>query len=201
MLCLIQCGETDWDRERRILGAADLPLAASGRAQVVEACTKLLPVKLAMVYHGGDEAAAETAAIAARAASCRVRTESDLHDPALGMLEGVSRIEFEERFPSRFRQWCDDPLNLTAPEGEPIIEARSRILGAIGKLARRNRGEEFGVVLHSFGLALVRAWLAAAPSSEVWSASKQRPSIERYSLHESVIEQMLEADSLQTAGL
>jgi broad specificity phosphatase PhoE len=200
MLCLIRCGETDWDREGRILGATDLPLSAPGRALIADACAKQLPHKLALVYHGGDEAAAESAAVAARAAGARTRTEGDLHDPDLGVLEGMCRKDFEDRFYSRFRQWNDDPLSLTPPEGEPVIEARARILGAIGRIARRNRGGEFGVVLHSFGLALVRGWLAGIPSQGVWATIADRPLIERYPLHESVATQMLEAATLEHAG-
>lgn len=201
MLTLIQCGETDWDRERRILGSADLPLAASGRAHVVEACEKLLPVKIAQVYHAGDESAAETASIAARIAGGRARTEPDLHDPQLGMLEGITRQDFQERFHSRFRQWNDDPINLVPPEGEPIVDARARLFASIAKLAKRNRGGEFGVVMHCFGIALVRAWLAGVGSNEVWSTLRNRPLIERYPMHDSLVEQLIESASLQTAGL
>lgn len=200
MLCLIRCGDTDWDREGRILGATDLPLSAPGRAIIADACARQLPVKLAMVYHGGDEAAAETASVAARAAGTRTRAEVDLHDPDLGVLEGLTRKDFTDRFHSRYRQWNDDPLSLTPPEGEPVIEARSRLLGAIGRLARRGRGAEIGVVLHTFGLALVRAWLAGVPSQSVWSMVTERPTVERYPLHDSVVALMLETTTLETAG-
>ena len=200
MLCLIQCGETDWDREGRILGAADLPLSAPGRALIADACAKQLPHRLVMVYHGGDEAAAETAAVAARVTGARTRAESDLRDPGLGVLEGLSRKDFEDRFYSRFRQWNEDPLSLTPPEGEAVLEARARILNAIGRIARRNRGGEIGLVLHGFGLALVRAWLAGVGSQSVWSMIADRPLIERYPLHDSVVTQMLEAATLEPAG-
>ena len=196
MLCLIRCGDTDWDSEGRILGATDLPLNAAGRAVISDACARQLPHQLSMVYHGGDEAAAETAAIVARATSARTRAERDLRDPDLGVLEGLSRKDFTERFYSRFRQWSDDPLSLAPPEGEPVIEARTRILGALGRLARRNRGEELGVVLHTFGLALVRAWFANSPSQSVWSTLADRPVVERYALHDSVVVQMLDAEAL-----
>jgi len=200
MLCLIQCGDTDWDREGRILGATDLPLSAPGRAIVVDACAKQLPPKLSIIYHSLDEAAVETATIAANAAGARSRADDGLHDPELGVLEGLSRKDFEERFYSRFRQWNEDPLSLSPPEGEPVFEARSRILETIGKIAKRNRGGEVGVVLHAFGLALVRAWLAGAGSQDVWSMMTNRPMIERYPLHETVIDQLLQADALQHAG-
>jgi len=180
VLCLIRSGETDWDTQERLVGGADLPLSTTGRATVGDS-TRLLDVdRLSTIYHPGDEAATETASIYATAAHAKPRLLEDLRDPDLGLLQGLTVQDFAERYPKRFKQWQDDILMLSPPEGEDVLEARSRLLRAVHNVLKRSRGDEVGIVLHTLGTGLVRCWLSDLPCSEVWTLIDDRPPVERY---------------------
>jgi len=193
LLTLIRCGETTWDSEGRLHGRSDLPLSIDGRSSVTADVAALSSRRIAMVCHPSDDAATETAQIVAGAVAGKAKVVADLADPALGVLEGMSTQEFADRFPKRYKQWQDDPLSLTAPEGEELVEARARVFGVIGRLARRSRADEIAIVLHPVALGLLRCWLADRPASDLWSMVRTRPRIERYLLAAELIAALEEA--------
>jgi len=86
----------------------------------------------------------------------------------------------------------EDPLTLTPPEGEPLVDARARLFGAVSRMARRSRHDEIGIVLHAVGLGLLRCWLADRPSSVLWSMVRTRPRIERYLLAADLVSELAE---------
>jgi broad specificity phosphatase PhoE len=182
MLCLIQCGETSWERDDRVHGATDLPMSNGGRAAVQAAASQCAIARLGAIYHPPDEAATETARIFARALGARTRAVEELADPNLGLLEGLTDRVFAERFPRRYKQWKDDPLSLSPPEGEDLAAARLRILATLARLLKRSRSDEVGAVLHPLALGFVRCWLADRPVRELWSVLAGRPPVEQYAL-------------------
>ncbi len=193
LLTLIRCGETTWDAEGRLHGRSDLPLSIDGRTSVTADAKTLSGCRIAMVCHPPNDAATETAQIIAGAVDGKAKVVADLTDPDLGVLEGMSAQEFADRFPKRYKQWQEDPLSLTPPEGEELVEARGRVLAAIGRLARRSRSDGIAVVLHVVALGLLRCWLADRPAADLWSMVRTRPRIERYLLGAELITGLEEA--------
>jgi broad specificity phosphatase PhoE len=181
-LTLIRCGETTWDVEGRLHGRSDLPLSIDGRTAVTADLPSLKGGRIASIFHPSDDAAIETAQIIAGASRGKAKSVADLADPDLGVLEGLTTQDFADRFSKRHKQWQDDPLSLTPPEGEPLVDARARLFGAISRLARRSRTDEIGIVLHPVALGLIRCWLAQRPAADLWSMVRTRPRIERYLL-------------------
>lgn len=181
-LCLIRCGQTTWDAEKRVHGAADLPLSDQGREAVAAIAEGIRTGRIATVYHPDTEAARETARAFAEAVEAKTRAVGDLIDPDLGLLEGMAVQVFAERHPKRFRQWEQDPLRLVPPEGEPVAEARARVFSALGRIVKRSRSEEVAVVLPPLSLGLLRCRLADRPASDLWPLLRDRPDVERYCL-------------------
>ncbi len=193
VLCLIRCGETTWDAEGRLHGRSDLPLSIDGRTSVSADVAGVPAGRMTAVFHPSDDAATETAQIVAQAAEAKAKVVSDLADPDLGVLEGMSAQDFADRFPKRYKQWQEDPLSLTPPEGEQLVDARSRLFAAVSRLARRARADEIGVVLHPVALGLFRCWLADRPAADLWLMVRSRPRIERYLLAGEVVSGLAEA--------
>jgi len=193
VLRLIKCGETTWDAEGRLHGRSDLPLSIDGRTSVSADVAALPAHRMTAVFHPSDDAAIETAQIVARAARGKAKVVAELADPDLGVLEGMSSQDFADRFPKRYKQWQEDPLSLTPPEGEQLVDARSRLFAAVSRLAKRARTEEIGVVLHPVALGLIRCWLADRPAADLWSMVRTRPRIERYLLAGEVVNGLAEA--------
>lgn len=191
-IALIRCGETTWDVEGRLYGRSDLPLSIDGRTAVSDDVATLRGGRIGTVYHPPDDAAIETAQIVAGDAGAKTKALAELADPDLGVLEGLTAKEFADRFSKRYKQWQDDPLTLTPPEGEPLVDARARLFGAISRLARRSRVDEIGIVLHPVGLGLLRCWLADRPAADLWSMVRTRPRIERYLLAADLVSELAE---------
>lgn len=190
MVSFIECGPTSWSETGRIQGATDLPLSEAGLKKVEAAAKWIDLIHAGTVYHPADDAATATAAAVARRLNARTKAVPELGDPHLGLLEGLTEQDFEERFPSRHRQWESDPLSLSPPEGEPMIEAADRLFKAVAKILKRARGEEVAIVLHALGVGLMRCWLAQRPMSDLRTISQQRPAIERYAFPIEMIEAM-----------
>jgi broad specificity phosphatase PhoE len=197
VLTLIRCGENTWDAEGRLHGRSDLPLSIAGRTSVTSDVTELAGRHPATVYHPPDDAALETAQIVAGAVGARVKSASDLNDANLGVLEGMTKQVFAERFPKRYKQWQDDPLSLSPPDGEDLSDARARLFTATSRLLRRARSEEVAMVLHPLSLGFLRCWLADRPPTDVWTLVRDRPRIERYLVATKMVNWLVEAAKAQ----
>jgi broad specificity phosphatase PhoE len=177
---LIECGPTSWSADGRIQGSADLPLTGDGLKVIEQAAAWLRMSRAATVYHPGDDGATATAQECGSRLHAKTKLVEELADPHLGLLEGLTDHDFAERFPTRHRQWESDPLSLTPPEGEPMIEATDRLCKAVAKIIKKSRGEEVAIVLHSLGLGILRCWFTHRPMSEIRVISQDRPPIERF---------------------
>ena len=180
MVTLIESGPTSWQADGRILGAADLPLAVEGNKQVEQVAAWLKMSRATTVYHPVDECATTTAAACAAVIQAKTKAVEELADPHLGLLEGLTEHDFAERFPSRHRQWETDPLSLSPPEGEAMIDAANRLFRAVAKILKKSKGEEAALVLHSLGMGMLRCWMSQRPMSELRVISEHRPPVERY---------------------
>jgi len=198
-LWVIRAGDSLWHREGRLQGRADLPLSPEGRGMVMADIANLItsPVegelRPSVIHHPPDEGARETARLLAKALGAKPRTAEELAEPDLGLFDGITLAQFEERFPTRFRQWEDEPLGLIPPDGEPFIDARSRVVGEVARLLRRRRGRHLGVVLHPTALAFLRAAFAKRRSGSLADLVEGRPRIERYLLPRDAPERLLAA--------
>lgn len=196
-LTLIASGDTTWSHEGRLLGSADLPMSNQGLSQAATSAETLAAefgigddnsavLPFAVIHHPPDEAATATAQTIATRIGCKTRAVDALRDPHLGLLEGLTRRTFAERYPKRFKQFNDDPLSLSPPEGEDLADARARLFQAVAKLTqkkgKRGRARDTAIVLHHLNLGMFRCWLSEAGSERLWELIENRPRVERYSL-------------------
>lgn len=172
-LWLFRPCETDWDAAQRLRGRTNLPATPESLAELRQRVARMA-IGPDVLYHPGDDAAAESAHGIATRFACAVRVQADLADPDLGLLEGLSMAEFERRFESRFLEWNESPLTVEPPEGEPFAEARARILDALAAVLARHEGERVGLVLHPMAMAVVRDALARGDGSRLWERVEGR---------------------------
>ncbi len=172
-LWLFRPCDTAWDAAQRLRGATDLPATEESLAELRQRVARLA-VGPEFLYHPRDDAAAESAHAIAGRFACRVRSDAALADPDLGLLEGLAMSEFERRFESRFIEWSESPLTMEPPEGEPLAEARARILDAFAAILARHEGQRVGLVLHTVALAIVRDALARGDGARLWERVEGR---------------------------
>ncbi|MGK3953019.1 histidine phosphatase family protein [Microbacterium sp. I2] len=134
-LILIRHGETDWNRDRRIQGATDIPLNDAGRAQAHEAATTLrerLDLAGVTIASSDLSRARETAEIIAADLDLEApRTYRGLRERSYGEAEGLDVDEFR-------RRW-GDWHSAEVPGAEPWPQLRRRGIAALGRVVRDHR--------------------------------------------------------------
>jgi broad specificity phosphatase PhoE len=180
-LLLVRSGATSWDESGRLAGGGtDLPLCPTGLACVQERTTRLKGSSLGLVVTASDTASVETAKLIASATGAKRRIEEDLAEARLGLWEGLLVSQLEERFPTVYRQWREDPEGVLIPDGESIEETRERLIGEITHILSKSRGVGKGValVLRPLAFMMVWTWLRGERLGENWLDAKDVPLME-----------------------
>jgi broad specificity phosphatase PhoE len=172
-LILIRHGETDWNRDRRIQGATDIPLNDTGRAQARATAALLrdrLDASLPATIVSSDLARArETAEIIAEELGLAApRAYRGLRERAYGEAEGVGLDEFRERW--------GDSYTAEVSGAEPWADLRTRGIAALGRAVRDHRratapaASSLIVVSHG---ALIREMIRHATADELPPAGER----------------------------
>ena len=104
-------GETDWNRQRRCQGHADIPLNQTGRAQAERARDLLVGVRVATICCSPLSRAQETAEIVNAVLGCPIVAIEALKECGMGEVEGAGP-----------GTWYDDWCNGWTPDGGEIYE-------------------------------------------------------------------------------
>ena len=131
LLTLVRHGQTDWNLERRIQGATDIPLNETGRADARNAAAALAGTRYDAVYASPLARAQETARI--------IADELDLPAPVL--TRGLREREFGEGegllVDEYLQQWGD--WTATVPGAETLEQVRDRAMDSLERIARASR--------------------------------------------------------------
>ncbi|WP_309928232.1 histidine phosphatase family protein [Arthrobacter sp. 1088] len=147
---LVRHGQTDWNAERRLQGATDIPLNDVGREQAREAVATLSNYQWDAIVSSPLSRAAETADLIAEGLGLTVaRRVPELIERSFGPAEGLQAgPELEAlRIPGGFRG------------GESDDDAASRGIDALEQLAQEFSGQRVLVVTHG---TLIRLTLSRA---------------------------------------
>lgn len=141
-LLLTRHGETDWNRENRVLGRTNAPLNERGQAQALALVRALEGVRLQAVYASPLARALAVGRLVADAHGLVCRTDERLIEMDFGAMEGRRR---------------DDPAYLAEkrrlfaryPGGESYFQAAARVYPFLEELKERHGDETVLVVTHN----------------------------------------------------
>jgi probable phosphoglycerate mutase len=141
---LVRHGETEWNRNGRWQGHADVPLSAFGCQQAQVLAQRLASERFSVdhLYASDLSRAFETAQIVARQLHMPVQLLPELREIHLGSWSGLTRDQIMQRFPGALVTFH------YAPDGETRDLFRERVSDAVMRLALRHRGERLMVVTH-----------------------------------------------------
>jgi probable phosphoglycerate mutase len=154
---LVRHGETDWNRDNRFQGHADIPLNEAGRAQARALGLELEGEAIRAMYSSPLLRAYETAAILAENLELEIEPEHDLMEVDVGSWSGLTRVEVEERFPEGFRRWLD--YGHGWDDGETYDALGARVIASLRRIAAAHPGTTILAVTHG---GPIRSALAAA---------------------------------------
>jgi probable phosphoglycerate mutase len=158
-LLLARHAETDWNREKRWQGFADLSLSEQGREQARALADELNAFPCSAVYASDLRRAHETALVIAERKGLAVTPLRELREVDVGSWTGLSYDEVKERFPNEYEQ-MRTRTGTGWEGGETYVEMARRVLEALRRIAREHPGETVLVVTHNGPIRAVRAHAA-----------------------------------------
>ena len=178
-LFLIRHGETQWNRDGRIQGQVDVPLADSGREQARLLAKRLARVRFDAVYASDLTRTWETVQqlLAVRGDSLTATPEPGLREIAFGDYEGLGWEEVRRRDPHvEYRIVGEDPdLDLAPPNGESVRQLFTRQQAVARMLLERHIGQQVLVVGHGGAHRALAAALLDDRAEGYWLHRSLRP--------------------------
>jgi broad specificity phosphatase PhoE len=166
-LLLARHGETDWNRERRWQGHAEIELNETGRAQARALAGELAADPPSAVYTSDLSRSRETAEIVAQAIGLPFTIDPRLREVDVGEWSGLTWPEVEMRFPEGARRRLAGGTGWD--HGEAFEAMADRVTAALLEIAAAHEGERVLVVTH--GGPISAAWLACGGTFD------ERPSV------------------------
>jgi len=155
-IILVRHGETDWNRDRRFQGQADVVLNETGRAQVRVLAAELAREAFSIAYTSPLRRAAESAEILAATLGLEVRPCNALMEVHVGSWAGLTVPEVETQFPDGHRRWLDSRAGWE--DGETYDELGMRVVKGLGRIGADHPDTQVLAVTHG---GPIRAILAA----------------------------------------
>lgn len=141
---LVRPGETDYQRQGRVVGTLDLPLNDQGESETAEIVESVREMAPEAVYCGLQEPARSTAKTIANALSVPLKEIEALGNVDQGLWQGLLIDDIRQKQPKLFKRWQESPEDVTPPDGEDCESAAERVEAALKKPLKKR--ESFVVV-------------------------------------------------------
>ena len=151
-LILVRHGETEWNRQGRIIGHTEIALNETGRKQAVLLTQALRNEKVSAIYASPLQRTRETATEISRVLGVAVTFDDALMEIAAGDIDGMTFEEVAERHKDFFQHWMKgDPL-LCLPGGESFTDLRNRTWPAVQRIVGTHGDVDVIVVSHTLAI-------------------------------------------------
>ncbi len=144
---LMRHGETEWNREGRVMGRNPVELSAEGREQVAAAAEFARGLKPDLIVTSPLVRARQSAEIVAeRLGGVELIEDGRLTEVEYGRWEGMT---FQSLLKDElYLQYKEHPVTMATPGGETLAQAQSRGLAAVHDAMRANHGRRVLFVSH-----------------------------------------------------
>ncbi len=162
-LILIRHGETEWNKNKRYQGQEDVDLNDTGREQARRAAEFISGEDVDRVCSSDLSRARDTAAAIARRRQLEIRQYPGLREIDFGHWEGKNYETITEEYGDRFKNWLEDPGEVSPPEGEDMYEFMDRVSQAFAEILNEDGDEKIAVVAHGGTLRIYLIHLLGIP--------------------------------------
>ena len=185
---LIPVGQTDWENEGRLAGAADLPLNATGVRQVEALGRQLAERGIKVVFASENQTAQQTGRSLAGALGVSLRKAKGLEEIDVGLWEGLTADQLKQRYPRVYKQWLEQPASVQLPQGEDLQMAAKRLVDALVRISTRAKVPCVGVVLGRLAMGLLRCQLEGLGLDNLWQKMDDTPTWYCFKLPQEMLE-------------
>lgn len=165
-ILLIRHGETDWNRDRRIMGREEVPLNEAGVKQIHHMKESLESAPIDAVYSSPLLRALETAQILIGERDLEPMRDSRLEEVDYGDWVGMTFRDARQT-PGYvpYYERLDTPV---APNGESLYQVRDRGMGFLGDLQKKHPNQMILVVSHADWIKCILMHLLDIPFRNIW---------------------------------
>jgi len=172
---LVRPGATEFDEQGRMKGSLDMPLSPLGVEQAQSLADELADVRVKTIFTSPCESARETAERLARAQrgagkDVRIKVIDAFRNIDHGLWHGKLIDEVRRNHPKVYRQGSEDPESFCPPGGEPVGEAKGRVLKALRKCLRKAREDVVALVIPDPMATVVQSLLSGNDLKSVWKS-------------------------------
>jgi broad specificity phosphatase PhoE len=176
-ILMIPCGKTFWTEEGRFTGAADMPLSKQGNQDAHDCARRIAAAQMPdFIYTGHGQAEKETLDVIARLLGIKARVLEGLEEPDMGLWEGLTVQDLQQRSPKAYKQLSDEPSKVNPPGGEPLEDARDRLIQCVERVCEKHAGQAVGLVLGPLAEFLLETWAQSPAFQQHW-AGREKPEI------------------------
>lgn len=149
-IILVRHGQTEWNREERFRGRAQVPLNETGLIQA-EATGRRIAAEWrpTAIYSSPLSRAIKTAEVIARYFDLPVQVHPGLTDIDYGQWEGLTPDEVRKLSPKMIDDWFNTPDSTRIPGGETLAHVRARAMETINEIVAHHEGQSIVVVGHT----------------------------------------------------
>lgn len=146
-LYLLRHGQTDWNRDHRIMGTGPVPLNESGRAGVAELARALKAKRIPVVYTSTVARALESARILADEWGAELREESRLNESPFE--PWIGKTYHELAHDENFKLYFEVPTRARFSNGERMADIQKRVLDAVARIVKETGTGPAAAVSHA----------------------------------------------------
>jgi len=149
-LLLVRHGETDWNLAHRYQSYSDVPLNQNGILQAQYLAKRLSKENVGIIYSSDLSRATETAKYIAKEYEPVLVVECDSHwrELSFGKWEGLNHGEIQAQWHTEVDAWYADPVNVSPPSGETMLQMSKRVQSALNELKSKHKDETVLIVSH-----------------------------------------------------
>ena len=151
-LLLARHGETEYNKQRKFYGQADVPLDEHGRQQALTLAAKVGQEAPTILVKTNLRRTQETLQPLQKALpTVPTITIPELAEKGFGNWEGLDADEIEARYPQEWERWLQAPLTYAPPTVEPFPDFRARVLQGLDWLLAHVTAEDTVMVVAHLG--------------------------------------------------
>lgn len=167
-LIILRHGETEWNREEKFRGMADLPLTENGLQQAGHAARRIAELKPTVIYSSPLRRALQTAEAVGKAAGLPVHREEGLKDIDYGTWQGLSLPEAYNKYRKAYLQWLHSPQLVEFPRGESLPIVQDRVKKLLKFIDENHKDDAILFVTHKVVCKVLVLTLLGADLSHFW---------------------------------
>ena len=111
---------------------------------------------------------AEFASELAQTYSIPLKTESKFKEVSFGLWEGKTAEQLLDNAPKEIKEYWDDPINVTPPQGECLLDFEKRVIKAWENMLKEHQGQHILVISHAGVMRIILCTILGMPLTELF---------------------------------